>query len=131
MLKGELVTEQLCARPAIFNGKPLLLPTMPILDPVHHLNLLRNSALRKAFAGRVGASAISMARARDFFEQRLGQFGMEAELGVHYTDFVIEDRMNFAAAQRVFSTPVVAYLAQHGGSELTGMAMANRTTMLR
>jgi hypothetical protein len=121
-LKGELVTEQLCARPATFNGKPLLLPTMPILDPVHHVNLLRNSALRKGFAGRVGDATISMARARDFFEQRLGQFGMEAELGVHYTDFVIEDRMNFAAAQRVFSTPVVAYLAQHGGGELKGMA---------
>lgn len=120
-LKGELSTEKLPARIATYKGKEFLLPTTPILDPVHLLNLLRNSALRKGFAGRVGDSTISLARVRDYLEQRLGQFGMEEELGVRYTDFAVEDRMNFAAAQRAFSTSVVCFLEKHASAELKGM----------
>jgi hypothetical protein len=119
-LKGGETTERLAARVVSYNGKPVLLPTSPILDPVHLVNLLRNSALRKAFVGRVGDSSISLSKVRDLLEQRLGRFNMEATLGVRYTDFVVEDRMNFAAAQRAFSTAVVSYVEQHGGAELKG-----------
>ena len=113
-LMSDSSTARLPARAARFNGKELLIPMTPILDPVHHINLLRNSVLRKNFAGKVGEYDISMARVCKLLEQQLDRFNMEASLGVRCTDFNIEDRMNFAAAQRVFSISVVNYLEKHG-----------------
>jgi len=40
------------------------LPTTPILDPVYLVNLLRNSALRKNFVGKIDDHGISMAKVR-------------------------------------------------------------------
>lgn len=54
----------------------------------------------------------------------LGIAGLEAQLGVRYSDWEVTDRMNYAAAQRLFSTKLYDYVCvapfadQHRGTFL-------------
>jgi hypothetical protein len=113
-------TVRLPGRLASFRGKQFLLPQSPILDPAHLLNLLRNAPLRKNAALTAGDCGISLLRIRDFLAQRLDAMGMEAKLGVRYNDFTVTDRMNFASAQRLFSTTLLTYLEQHCSADYKG-----------
>lgn len=112
-LLADQSTVWLPARIATYNGEALRVPVMPLLDPVHHLALLRNAPLRTNAALKVGAFDISLSKVRDLLAAQLGAFEMEARLGVRYTDFDVTDRMNFASAQRLFSTKLLTYLEQH------------------
>ena len=114
-------TVRLPGRLVSFRGKQFSLPQSPILDPAHLLNLLRNAPLRKNAALTVGDYGISLPRIRDFLAQRFDAMGMEAKLGVRYTDFTVTDRMNFAAAQRLFSTKLLTYLEQHCSTDYKGV----------
>lgn len=113
-------TVRLPGRLASFRGKQFLLPQSPILDPAHLLNLLRNAPLRKNAALTAGDCGISLLRIRDFLAQRFDAMGMEAKLGVRYNDFTVTDRMNFASAQRLFSTTLLTYLEQHCSADYKG-----------
>ena len=107
-------TVRLPARRVCFKGKQLLVPQLPILDPVHLAALFRNAALRLNAKLTVGEYDVSLVRVRDFLVKKLGTaFNVEALLGVRHSDFAVIDRMNFASVQRLFSSKVLAYLEQH------------------
>lgn len=121
-LLSDAAVVELPARWVMFRGKRVLLPETPIFDPVHLVNLLRNAPLRKSAAMSVGGLDISLPRLRDALVSSLGHAGLEAKLGVRFTDWEITDRMNYAAAQRLFSTKVYDYVStasfakQHRGT---------------
>jgi len=121
-LLADGITARLPARVASFQGEQFLLPQSPILDPVHLLNLLRNAPLRKNAALTIGNHSISLLRVRDLLVRKFDAMGMEARLGVRYTDFCVSDRMNFASAQRLFSTGLLTYLEQHCTDEHKGVS---------
>lgn len=98
------------ARCAMRSGAPCLVPATPLLDPVHLVNLLRNAPLRKAAALHIGEFDVDLNSVHDFLASKLTAFGMETQLEVRLADFNVADRMNFAAAQRLFSTKVLMYL---------------------
>lgn len=107
-------TVRLPARRICFKGKQLLVPQLPILDPVHLAGLFRNAALRPNAKLTAGNHDVSLVRVRDFLVTKLGTaFNVEAQLSVRYSDFAVIDRMNFASVQRLFSNKVLAYLEQH------------------
>lgn len=110
-LLSDATTVELPARWAHFRGQQLLLPETPIFDPIHLVNLLRNAPLRKSAAMSVGGLDISLPRLRDALVSSLGPTGLEAKLGVRYTDWEVTDRMNYAAAQRLFSTKLYEYVS--------------------
>ncbi len=119
-LSGAATTAvHLPARGVAFHGAKYLVPDLAIVDPVHLPNLLRNAPLRKSAAMRVGNHDISQQRVYLALRERMGDFGMEPQLGVRVTDFNVSDRMNFASAQRLFSTKLLAYLETHFGSNPT------------
>lgn len=98
------------ARCVTWRGAACLVPSTPLLDPVHLVNLLRNAPLRKAAALQIGACTVDLNSVHDFLAEKMTAFGMEAQLGVRLSDFNTADRMDFAAAQRLFSTKVLSYL---------------------
>jgi hypothetical protein len=104
---------RLPARETSFKGQRVLLPLTPIIDPVHLIALYRNAALRANAALTVGNCGISLKRVRERLVEKLGAFGMEAQLGVRFSDFDVVDRMNFASTQRLFSTKLLMYLEKH------------------
>jgi hypothetical protein len=112
-LKGDNETVILPARVVIFEGERRLLSTVPILDPVHLLNLLRSSPLRAKSAMGIGPHGISFRPLKEFLLSKLGAFRMENELGVRPSDFSAPDRMNYASAQRVFNTKVLEFVEAH------------------
>ena len=103
-LLSNTATVDLPARLAPFLGSTILLPETPIFDPIHLLNLLRNAPLRKSAAMSVGTFSINLPGLRDAIVASLGITGLESRLGVRYSDWEVTDRMNYAAAQRLFST---------------------------
>ena len=104
---------RIAARCTVWCGTERLVPATPLLDPVHLINLLRNAPLRKSATLHIGNADVDLALVRDFLTSRLSAVAMEAVLGVRLADFFVADRMNFAAAQRLFSTSVLTYLEEH------------------
>lgn len=102
-------TVHLPARIASFLDAKFLMPDTPIFDPVHLLNLLRNAPMRKNAAMAVGSHCIDLLGLRERIIAKLGVTGLEAKLGVRYSDWEVTDRMNYAAAQRLFSTKLLSY----------------------
>lgn len=114
-------TVWLPARPVSIKGKTTLVPETPIFDPVHLVNLLRNALLRKNAAMKVGAYGINLSRLRDLLAQKLnGVEKVEITFGVRHTDWAVTDRMNYAAAQRLFSTKLLDFVEMHFGNECRG-----------
>lgn len=124
-------TIHLPARRVCFKGKQLLVPQLPILDPVHLAALFRNAALRLNAKLTVGDYDISLVRVRDFLLKKLGTaFNVESQLGVRHSDFAVVDRMNFASVQRLFSNKMLAYLEQHCTDAIYRGAMLSRSLLL-
>lgn len=97
-------TVKLPGRIVNYLGKERLIPDLAILDPVHLLSLLRNAPLRQAAAMSIGSHEIRPKRVLEALCAELGMVGLELQLSVRATDFDGLDRMNFASAQRLFST---------------------------
>lgn len=110
-------TVQLPGRVVDYMGMRRIVPDLGILDPVHLLSLLRNAPLRQTAKMRIGAYDISPQLVRDRLEAEFGGLGLEAQLSVRATDFSVTDRMNFASAHRLFSTPVLECLERQLGAE--------------
>lgn len=124
VLLGDATTISLPARNATFLGETFSMPLTPIFDPVHLCNLLRNAPLRKGAAMAVGNYPIDLLCLRRQIIAKLGAEGLEARLGVRFSDWEVTDRMNYAAAQRLFSTKLLSYVetefngAEHRGANL-------------
>ncbi len=112
-------TVHLPAREVLFRKSMLRVPDVAVVDPVHLPNLLRNAPLRKNAAMRVGNFTISLERLCNVLKDRVGDFGLEATLGVRISDFNVGDRMNFASAQRLYSTKLFDFVETHYGNDLT------------
>jgi hypothetical protein len=109
------------ARAATINGKILCVPETPIFDPVHLVNLLRNALLRKNAAMKVGGYAINLLKLRDLLAEKLGGIEKaEIRFGVRHTDWAVTDRMNYAAAQRLFCTKLLDFVELHFGDVCRG-----------
>ncbi len=106
-LRSNGTTIRLPARLATLKDKSTLIATTPILDPVHLINLYRNAPLRKCAAMRIGACPIDLLVLREELMKNLKALCMETELGVRLSDWAVSDRMNYASAQRFFSTRVL------------------------
>ncbi len=118
-LSAAATTVQLPAREVRFRNVTRLMPDLAVVDPVHLPNLLRNAPLRKNAAMRVGNCDISQQRVLNALKDRVGEFGLETRLGVRTTDFNVSDRMNFASAQRLFSTKLLDYLETNFSNNAT------------
>jgi hypothetical protein len=109
-LQGKETTVRLPARDAVINGKSVRVPVTPISDPVHLANLFRNAPLRKNAAMEVGDYQINLLALRDRLVQQCSALGMEHSLGVRHSDWEVSDRMNYAAAQRLFNTTLLEHV---------------------
>lgn len=123
-LRSNATTVRLPARVASFLNTELLIPDTPIFDPVHLLNLLRNAPMRKNAAMAVGSHHINLLGLRERIVAKLGAAGLEARLGVRYSDWEVTDRMNYAAAQRLFSTKLLSYAEAEFGNDHRGVIPA-------
>ena len=95
--------------------------------PVHLVNLLRNALLRRNAAMKVGVCEINRPKLRDQLAQQLGGVEkVEITFGVRHTDWAVTDRMNYAAAQRLFSTKLLEFVTHHFGDQCRG---AQRTCL--
>jgi hypothetical protein len=113
-------TVQLPSRTVQFANQTMAVTEVTVFDPVHLINLVLNSTQRKNAAMRIGNAQIRLLRLRDWLEERLGTAGMETTLGVRHSDFASEDRMNYAAAQRIFSCRLLKYVEDHGSQQFKG-----------
>ncbi len=113
-------TVSLAARTTSYRGNRLQLPETPIIDPVHLANLLRNAPLRIHAAMAIGSKHVDLLRVRSWLEDTLSAAGVEVRLGVRHTDWEVVDRMNYAAAQRLFSTKLLDYIKDNAGGQFLG-----------